>query len=124
MKALTLIFFFAVTTFTTSFASNSPVSELSIINSEKVELAVVNVLQKDFFQVADFNTELDALEFVTRDYVNYIQIYDANGKLAYQLPVMSNKLKISRKMFEAGAYKIAFLTKNNKSIQFTNLTVN
>jgi len=124
MRTSILIFFFAVSTFATSFASNTPASELSIISSTKVELSVVNVLQKDFFKVADYNTEMDALEFVTKDYVNYIQIYNAEGKLAYQLPVMSNKLKISRKMFKSGAYKIAFLTKNNKSIQFTNLTVN
>lgn len=124
MKTLLVTIIFAITTITSSFASVTPESELSIIASPSVELSVVNVAQKDFFQVADYNSSMDVLEFVTADYVDYLQIFDESGKLMYQLPVMSNKLKISKKMFDTGAYKIGFITKNKTTIQFTNLTVN
>ncbi len=124
MKTLIFTIIFAVTMISSSFASVTPESELSIIASPTVELSVVNVAQKDFFQVAKYNTDMDALEFVTADYVDYLQIFDESGKLMYQLPVMSNKLKISKKMFDTGAYKIGFITKNKTTIQFTNLTVN
>ncbi len=124
MKTLIVTIIFAVTMISSSFASVTPESELSIIASPTVELSVVNVAQKDFFQVAKYNTDMDALEFVTADYVDYLQIFDESGKLMYQLPVMSNKLKISKKMFDTGAYKIGFITKNKTTIQFTNLTVN
>ena len=126
MKALILSLIVTVLTTTASIASVTPTpkSELSIINSERVELAVVNVAQKDFFEVAQYNANMDALDFVTKDYVTYIQIFNAAGKLQYQLPVMSNKLKISRKMFDQGNYKLAFITKNNTTIQFTDLKVN
>ena len=124
MKTLIVTIIFAVTMISSSFASVTPESELSIIASPTVELSVVNVAQKDFFQVAKYNSEMDALEFVTADYVDFLQIFDESGKLVYQLPVMSNKLKISKKMFETGAYKIGFITKNKTTIQFTNLTVN
>ncbi len=124
MKTLIVTIIFAVTMISSSFASVTPESELSIIASPTVELSVVNVAQKDFFQVAKYNTDMDALEFVTADYVDFLQIFDESGKLMYQLPVMSNKLKISKKMFDTGAYKIGFITKNKTTIQFTNLTVN
>jgi len=124
MRTLIVTIIFAITMVTTSFASVTPDSELSLIASPTVELSVVNVAQKDFFQVAAYNSQMDALEFVTADYVNYLQIFDETGKLVYQLPVMSNKLKISKKMFDTGTYKIGFITKNNTTIQFTNLKVN
>ena len=124
MKTLSISLFFLVATMTVSFASVTPKSELSIIESTAVELSVVNVAQKAFFQVAEYNAESEAIKFVTADYVNYLQIFDANDKLVYQLPVMSNKLRISKKMFKSGTYKIGFITKENTTIQFTNLTVN
>lgn len=123
MKNLILTIVLTIS-FGSLFASTTPESELTLISNEKVEMNVVKIDQKDFFQTATYNSTMDALDFVTKDYINYIQIFDNNGELQYQLPVMSNKLKISRKMFKSGAYKIAFLTDNNKSIQFTNLTVN
>ena len=124
MRTLSISLFFLVATTTTSFASVTPESELLIIESSTVELSVVNVAQKAFFQVAEYNAESDAIKFVTADYVNYLQIFDANDKLVYQLPVMSNKLRISKKMFKSGSYKIGFITNKNTTIQFTNLTVN
>jgi putative sterol carrier protein len=124
MKTFITTIIIAVTMLTTSFASVTPKSELSLIASAKVELSVVNVAQKDFFQVAEFDASMDVLHFVTADYVNYLQVFNEAGKLVYQLPVMSNKLKISKKMFAKGAYKIGFITKNNTTIQFTNLMVN
>ena len=125
MKTFTTTLLIILAAATISYSSNVvPESELSIITTASVELSVVNVQQRDFFQVAQYNMEMDALEFVTAESINYLQIFDESGKLKYQLPVMSNKLKISKKMFKQGTYKIGFITKENTTIQFTNLKVN
>ena len=125
MKNLVLSFLFLASALTASFANNaSPESELSVLSTAKVEMNVMNVAQKDFFQVAQYNDKLETLDFVTKDKINYIQVFSTDGKLQYQLPVMSNKLKISMKMFDEGTYKLGFITKNNTTIQFTNLKVN
>ena len=125
MKTFTTTLLIILAAATISYSSNViPESELSIITTASVELSVVNVQQKDFFQVAQYNMEMDVLEFVTAESINYLQIFDESGKLKYQLPVMSNKLKISKKMFKQGTYKIGFITKENTTIQFTNLKVN
>ena len=122
MKTFTTTLLIILAAATISYSSNViPESELSIITTASVELSVVNAQQKDFFQVAQYNMEMDALEFVTAESINYLQIFDESGKLKYQLPVMSNKLKISKKMFKQGTYKIGFITKENTTIQFTNL---
>jgi len=125
MKTFTTTLLIILAAATISYSSNViPESELSIITTTSVELSVVNAQQKDFFQVAQYNMEMDALEFVTAESINFLQIFDESGKLKYQLPVMSNKLKISKKMFKQGTYKIGFITKENTTIQFTNLKVN
>jgi len=125
MKTFTTTLLIILAAATISYSSSViPESELAIITTASVELSVVNAQQKDFFQVAQYNMEMDALEFVTAESINYLQIFDESGKLKYQLPVMSNKLKISKKMFKQGTYKIGFITKENTTIQFTNLKVN
>jgi len=125
MKTFTTTLLIILAAATISYSSNViPESELSIIATASVELSVVNAQQKEFFQVAQYNMEMDVLEFVTAESINYLQIFDESGKLKYQLPVMSNKLKISKKMFKQGTYKIGFITKENTTIQFTNLKVN
>jgi len=125
MKTFTTTLLIILAAATISYSSKVvPESELFIITTASVELSVVNAQQKDFFQVAQYDMEMDALEFVTAESINYLQIFDESGKLKYQLPVMSNKLKISKKMFKQGTYKIGFITKENTTIQFTNLKVN
>lgn len=105
-----------------SFANVTPV--LALISSSSIELSVNHISQKDFFRVSIYDETKEALEFVTADIMNYVQIFDEDGQLKYQLPVMSNKLRISTKIFKTGSYRIGFITKENTTIQYTNLTVN
>lgn len=111
----------------TTFAANGPVSPVEALNvfkTAEVEFYVYDAANKDFFSYANFNDVTDNVEFVTKDDIKYIQIFKQNGKLQYQLPVMSNKLKISRKMFEQGTYKIGFIVEGGESITFSNLKFN
>jgi len=124
MKTIIITVLAITASFNMSFANVTPISELSIITTSTYELSVTHASQKAFFKVSNYNEANNTLEFVTADVMNYIQIFDEEGKLKYQLPVMSKKLKISTKLFRTGAYKIGFITKDNTTIQFTNLTVN
>jgi len=130
MKKLILSFVIAVSTLTMSFASNGPVGpvvlseSLSVYKTAEVEFYLTSEAQKDFFTLANFNTETENLEFVTKEDIQYLQIFEQNGKLLYQLPVMSNKLKISKKVFKQGIYKVGFIVDGGKNIQFSNLKFN
>lgn len=122
MKNLILLLFVLTLSFNMSFANVTPV--LALISSSSIELSVNHISQKDFFRVSIYDETKEALEFVTADIMNYVQIFDEDGQLKYQLPVMSNKLRISTKIFKTGSYRIGFITKENTTIQYTNLTVN
>jgi len=127
MKNLFLSFVILSASFFTVSASHGPVSPIGALNVFKtaaVEFYVSDVSSKDFFTYANFNDITDNVEFVTKDDIKYIQIFRQNGKLQYQLPVMSNKLKISRKMFKQGTYKIGFIVEGGESITFSNLKFN
>ena len=130
MKKLILSFVIAVSTLTMSLASNGPVGPkamveaLNVYKTAEVEFYLTSEAQRDFFTFANFNTDTNNLEFVTKDDIKYMQIFNETGKLLYQLPVMSNKLKISRKIFKQGTYKIGFIVKDGKNIQFSNLKFN
>jgi len=130
MKKLILSFVIAVSTLTMSFASNGPVGpgvlseSLNVFKTAEVEFYLTTASQRAFFTHADFNTETNNLEFVTKDDIKYLQIFEQNGKLLYQLPVMSNKLKISRKVFKQGIYKVGFIVQGGNNIQFSNLKFN
>ena len=111
MKKLILSFVIAVTTLSMSFASSGPVGPvalaetLNVYKTAEVEFYLTSEAQRDFFTFANFNTATDNLEFVTKEDIKYLQIFEQNGKLLYQLPVMSNKLKISKK--EEKLFRIA-----------------
>lgn len=103
-------------------ATGTPDSSKTIITHDSFEMSVMELEQKAFFEIAAYNNAQDALEFVTKEKIAYIQIVKDN-QLEYQLPVMSNKLKIGRALFGKGIYKIGFITEGGKKIEFTQLEV-
>ena len=85
MKNFVLSLILSTAIFSTASATSvTPDSELAIVSTAKVEVSVLNVMQKDFFQVANYNADMDALDFVTKDEINFIQIFTQDGKLQYQ----------------------------------------
>ena len=104
-------------------ASIIPTESLIIINTAEVEVSLDNVMQIEIFQTAKYTAETNSLDFVVADEIKYIQIFTASGKLKYQLPVMSNKLRISKKLFIQGEYRLGFIMMGNKSIEFTGVKI-
>ncbi len=110
--------------FSSTLLANNPEEGLSLISADGVEVNLIEEEQQDFFRLAEFNSQTKSLNFVTKDYVTFVQIYDEEGLLKFQIPVMSNKLRINPSVLESGDYKLAFVTKNNTAIQYTNLSIN
>lgn len=122
MKSIITVLSIFIIANTSLTASGNPVAAKLLFAKSDMAMSVMRVDQKSMFKHADYNAKLDALEFVTKDKIAYIQIVKGN-KLQYQLPVMSNKLKIGRAMFGKGIYKIGFITTEGKKIEFTQLEV-
>jgi len=127
MKKLILSFVITIATLATSFAGTNPVKVVKAVNvfkTAEVEFYATADAKANFYTYADFNTATNNVEFVVKDKIKFLQIFNQDGKLQYQLPVMSNKLKISRKIFETGVYKIGFIVDGGNNIEFSNLKFN
>jgi len=102
-------------------ASTDPAGSLVVFSSEIVEIKITDKTHADFFSISQFNFEENNLQFETENEISFIQIFDADDKLTFQLPVMSNKLKIGRSVFGSGDFKIGFMIKGNTEIQFADV---
>lgn len=94
-----------------------------IINSEKVVVNVIDSESSDLFVNAVFNSKDNNLEFETSKIISFIQIYNEEGKLEFQLPIMSNDVSIGKSLFDKGTYKLGFIIEDSGVTQFTEVTM-
>ena len=119
MKTFTTILILAIFTITSVFASTTP--EV-LISTE--EMTIVDLTTEDFITTSFYNNESSNLEFVTTQNISVIQIYNEQGVLEFQLPVMSSNVKINKNLFGAGQYKLGFLLEGQDDVQFTQVNIN
>ena len=115
-----LIAIFAVLVFTTSNLSAST-TPMKIISTDEVEVVLVDNL--DIFSSAEFNKDSENLEFTTNDQISLIQIFDSEGNIEFQLPVMSTDVKINKNLFNAGTSKVGFILSGQNQVHFTEITI-
>lgn len=105
-------------------ASSDPIAALKVITSPKVEVTLNDVGQLDLFEDAIYFPQSNVIKFETKSKIKFIQVFDAQGQMQYQLPVRSKKVRISKSLFSKGDYKLGFMLENESEISFTNLTIN
>ncbi len=118
MKNLITIITVLTITFTSAFATTTPET---LISTADVEVVTVDNL--DIFSSAEFDAESDNLSFTTNDNISVIQIFDADGNLEFQLPVMSNNVKINKNLFNTGVSKVGFILQGDSQAHFTKVTI-
>ena len=117
MKNLITLIAALTLTVSTVFASTTP--EM-LISTDKV--TVVAVGQLDFFISAEFDAETDNLAFSTKENVSVIQIFNADGELEFQLPVMSDNVKINKNLFGEGEFKLGFILEGQSQLHTTHVS--
>ena len=118
MKNLITIITVLTITFTSAFASTTP--ETLISTSEVV---VVTIGSLDIFSSAEFDENDEVLSFTTNDDISLIQIFDKDGMMEFQLPVMSNNVKINKNVLGEGVSKLGFIMKGQSQLHFTSVTI-
>jgi len=121
MKTFTSTIIIAIFTITAAFATIVP----EVIMSNE-ELTIVDISTEKFITSitsTNYNSTDSNLEFVTDQDISVIQIYNEDGVLEFQLPVMSKNVKINKNLFEQGEYKLGFLLKGNTEVQFTQVNI-
>jgi len=119
-----LIFTFAVlfSINVSSFAAAIPTKSITVYESELASIEMDDNVA-DIFLVTSYNSEKENFFFETKEDISFIQIFQSNGAMAYQLPVMSNKVTISNSILGKGEYTLGFMIKGMKDVQFTQVTI-
>jgi hypothetical protein len=118
MKNLITIIAALTLTVSTAFASTTPTALISTDN-----VVVVAIGQLDFFTSAEFDAASDVLSFRTNDDISMIQIFNAAGEMEFQLPVMSDNVKINKNLFGTGEYKLGFVLQGQSQLHTTLVTI-
>lgn len=92
-----------------------------LICSEDVK--VVTYESPDFFKSAVYNLDSEVIAFTTTSDISVLQIYDDEGNMNFQLPVMSNNVLINKNLFKKGNYKLGFLVEGNNQIYFSSIII-
>lgn len=80
-------------------------------------------MELGIFESASFDAESEHLTFTTNDDISVIQIFDEAGNLEFQLPVMSNQVKINKNLFGQGTFELGFLIQGDSQVHFSKVTV-
>lgn len=102
--------------YSASFAAETPLD--NIVNEGHVSVSALDILEE-----ASYDASSDNLVFVTKDEISVIQIFDANGNLEFQLPVMSNQVKINKNLFGEGRFKLGFLVEGDSQIHLSDVII-
>jgi hypothetical protein len=122
MEKLIFILLLSIGVMNHAFSSDPVIKK--VINSSEVEVSCSDVEYNKYFASAYFNSKTNSINFESLGFIKYIQILSESGKLLYQLPVMSSKVRISKAMFKKGKFKLGFLLRDKANVVFTDLTVN
>ncbi len=124
MKTL-LTIIIAVATITIGLANTSPVTTgpENLISTATVEITALNIDQLELIKSAHYNEVEDRLEFTTAESVDMIQIFNSEGNLQFQLPVMSNQVKISKALFSQGDSKLGFIIAGKAEVFMTSVNI-
>jgi len=90
--------------------------------NEKV-LIEVSVGELAIFKTASYDAESENLSFTTTEDIAVIQVFNKDGELEFQLPVMSNKVKINKNLFDKGSSQLGFILEGESQLHTTHITV-
>ena len=74
-----------------------------------VQYTVLSAANADEIVSATYNQSNDFFNITTENTINFLQVFNGEGELEYQLPIGSNKLNLSMPDFDKGTYKVNLL---------------
>ncbi len=114
MKNLISTLIITTISLTAIFATSTPMTVLS----NDVEVESINILES-----SSYDADQENLVFTTLENISTIQIYDEDGTLEFQLPVMSNQVKINKNLFGEGSYQLGFLIEGDSQVHLSKVNI-
>ena len=118
MKNLITTLLIAILTSTVALSNTTP----EVLISE-FDFEVVSVGALEIFVSAEFDAQSENLIFDTNKSMTVVQIFNEDGDLEFQLPVMSNNVQINKNLFDKGSYKLGFVIEGDAGVHFTTVNI-
>ena len=123
MKNYIATFVLAFTVISLSAATINPIKESTLISNIAVEVTIDDALS-DLFTVAKFDITKNSFQFEVENNISFIQIFNDKGLLEFQLPILSNKVQISKNIFpSSGDYNLGFMIDGEQEVKFSKVTI-
>jgi len=105
--------------------SSGELNDPSLIYSfAGVEIKVLDEASLDNFVSFNYELKSKVVHFETVEDIEFIQIFDLDEKLLFQVPVLSNKLQLGKVLLESGKFKIGFTFSGLEEVHFIHLKLN
>ncbi len=121
MKKIIITLLVVLTSIGFSIGNFNP--STAIISSPDITVTVANADEESIFTKSIYNAVDEKIEFETTDLVDMIQIYNSEGELEFQLPIMSREVKISKALFSNGSNQLGFVVSGRSETYMTTVDV-
>lgn len=97
--------------------------EFKIVESESLSVYVDSDEDLRFFLKAEYSENEEEINFLTRESTTQIRIYNDLESMVYLLPIDSDRITLSRNLFDKGEYIFNFDTESDRKMYKTNVFV-
>ncbi len=88
------------------------------------DFVVTTHANPDFFTSAVYNADSEVIAFTTNEDISLLQIFDDEGNMNFQLPVMSDVVMLNKNLFKKGNYKLGFIIEGKNDVYFSSININ
>ena len=107
MKKTILISILLLSFLSLAIANNDSGNPIKLLSSESVSVSIDDN-ETSTFVSASMTSDNNKFEFKTNKEIQFVQIFDNNGLISFQLTVDSKKVRINKNLFDKGEYKLGF----------------
>ncbi len=104
-------------------ANNDSGNPIKLLNSEMISVSIDDS-EITTFVSATMTPDNNNFEFKTNKEIRFVQIYDADGLISFQLTVDSKKVRINKNLFDKGDYKLGFKVEGDEKLHYANVNLN
>lgn len=122
MKNIILISTLVLTSLSISFANTTPEEKTTLLESSSINVSV-DTKNLDLFSIATLTKDNNNLDFETKQEVQFVQVYNDQGIIEFQLPVSSKKIRINKNLFTSGEYKLGFKVEGHNGLYMAQVSL-
>jgi len=92
-----------------------------IFTSSNMTCTLADKSQRNLLENVQYFENSGDVSFTMKENITFVQVFDSEGKLEYQLPIGTNELILQLDDLNTGKYQINFLLQESRSTVITTL---